>query len=206
MKLVYLNWRNYKAQQWCYHWSYLLQKFRPQWNFQTLTSAIPVHCSSIWAVGPTFSWSLCEFMMTCRGWISAIKVMYEMLLHLRIICSLEFLFSLVLCHSGCISTFITVYMEDGLRKGLYRGLSINYMRVVPQVAVMFSVYEITKQILNDNTANARSEWVLMQCSGIGIQKLHKAIIIINSSKKEKKLWAQEVIWVRQDVIKYNYWK
>ena len=38
-------------------------------------------------------------------------------------------------------------MEDGVRRGLYRGLSINYMRVVPQVAVMFSVYELTKQLL-----------------------------------------------------------
>lgn len=60
-------------------------------------------------------------------------------------------------YSGCISTFVTVYTEDGLRKGLYRGLSINYMRVVPQVAVMFSVYEIIKQVLNDSTVNDRSE-------------------------------------------------
>lgn len=107
--------------------------------------------------------------------------------------------------SGCISTFVTVYTEDGLRKGLYRGLSINYMRVVPQVAVMFSVYEIAKQVLNDSTVKARSEWVLLRCSGTGIQKLHKALI--NSSNKERNLWAQGVIWVRQrDLIKYNYWK
>mgnify|MGYP002260102063 CR=1 FL=1 len=105
-------------------------------------------------------------------------------------------------YSGCISTFVTVYTEDGLRKGLYRGLSINYMRVVPQVAVMFSVYEIIKQVLNDSTVNARSEWVLLQRSGTGIQKLHKALI--NNSKKERKLWAQEVIWVRKrDAIKYK---
>lgn len=60
-------------------------------------------------------------------------------------------------YSGCITTFITVYMEDGVRKGLYRGLSINYLRVVPQVAVMFSVYEVTKQLLNDSTLKERSE-------------------------------------------------
>lgn len=60
-------------------------------------------------------------------------------------------------YSGCINTFVTVYMEDGVRKGLYRGLSINYLRVVPQVAVMFSVYELTKQFLSQELTSPRSE-------------------------------------------------
>lgn len=60
-------------------------------------------------------------------------------------------------YSGCINTFVTVYMEDGVRKGLYRGLSINYLRVVPQVAVMFSVYELTKQFLSQEVTSPRSE-------------------------------------------------
>jgi len=60
-------------------------------------------------------------------------------------------------YSGCINTFVTVYMEDGVRKGLYRGLSINYLRVVPQVAVMFSVYELTKQYLSQEVTSPRSE-------------------------------------------------
>ena len=51
-------------------------------------------------------------------------------------------------------------MEDGVRKGLYRGLSINYLRVVPQVAVMFSVYELTKQFLSQELTSPRSEWVV----------------------------------------------
>lgn len=60
--------------------------------------------------------------------------------------------------SGCINTFVTVYLEDGVRKGLYRGLSINYLRVIPQVAVMFSVYELTKQFLSSDMTTERSEW------------------------------------------------
>lgn len=60
-------------------------------------------------------------------------------------------------YSGCINTFVTVYMEDGIRKGLYRGLSINYMRVVPQVAVMFSVYELTKQFLEKGPTSGQHE-------------------------------------------------
>lgn len=60
-------------------------------------------------------------------------------------------------YSGCINTFVTVYMEDGIRKGLYRGLSINYMRVVPQVAVMFSVYELTKQFLEKGPTSGERE-------------------------------------------------
>ncbi|XP_020901651.1 graves disease carrier protein [Exaiptasia diaphana] len=53
-------------------------------------------------------------------------------------------------YRNCISTFITVYTEDGVRHGLYRGLSINYLRVCPQIAVMFAVYEMTKQFLHDH--------------------------------------------------------
>ena len=70
--------------------------------------------------------------------------------------------NLLLCIfcSGCINTFVTVYMEDGVRKGLYRGLSINYLRVVPQVAVMFSVYELTKQFLSQEVTSSRSEWLV----------------------------------------------
>lgn len=60
-------------------------------------------------------------------------------------------------YSGCINTFVTVYLEDGVRKGLYRGLSINYLRVIPQVAVMFSVYELTKQYLSSDMTTERSE-------------------------------------------------
>ncbi|EDO31058.1 predicted protein [Nematostella vectensis] len=51
-------------------------------------------------------------------------------------------------YNTCINTLVNVYKDDGIRRGLYRGLSINYLRVCPQVAIMFGVYEVTKQFLN----------------------------------------------------------
>ena len=47
---------------------------------------------------------------------------------------------------GVIATLSRVYRTSGLR-GLYRGMTINFYRSVPQVAVSFSVYELLKQIL-----------------------------------------------------------
>ena len=44
-----------------------------------------------------------------------------------------------------------IYKEDGLVKGLYRGLSINYVRAIPMVALSFSTYEVMKQALNLET-------------------------------------------------------
>ena len=44
-------------------------------------------------------------------------------------------------------TLAHVYRTSGIIGGLYRGMSINYLRAVPQVAVSFSVYELMKQIL-----------------------------------------------------------
>jgi solute carrier family 25 protein 16 len=36
-------------------------------------------------------------------------------------------------------------------RGLYRGMSINYLRAVPMVAVSFTTYELLKQMLNLDT-------------------------------------------------------
>ena len=47
---------------------------------------------------------------------------------------------------GVIATLSHVYRTSGFR-GLYRGMTINFYRSVPQVAVSFSVYELLKQIL-----------------------------------------------------------
>ncbi|XP_065183603.1 solute carrier family 25 member 16-like [Sycon ciliatum] len=46
---------------------------------------------------------------------------------------------------GCVRTLVNVYRQDGVRYGLYRGVSLNFIRVVPQVAVSFTVYEKMKQ-------------------------------------------------------------
>lgn len=39
------------------------------------------------------------------------------------------------------------YRMFGITQGLYRGMSLNYVRAIPQVAVSFSVYELMKQLL-----------------------------------------------------------
>lgn len=43
-----------------------------------------------------------------------------------------------------------VYKEYGVKKGLYRGLSLNYIRCVPSQAVAFTTYEFMKQTLHLN--------------------------------------------------------
>ncbi|CAL8298695.1 unnamed protein product [Merluccius merluccius] len=43
-----------------------------------------------------------------------------------------------------------VYNEYGVKKGLYRGLSLNYIRCVPSQAVAFTTYEFMKQVLHLN--------------------------------------------------------
>lgn len=43
-------------------------------------------------------------------------------------------------------TLAYVYRTHGVSQGLYRGMSINYIRAVPQVAVAFSTYELMKQV------------------------------------------------------------
>lgn len=52
---------------------------------------------------------------------------------------------------GMFSTLSHIYKEYGVVKGLYRGMSINYMRAIPMVAVSFSTYELCKQLLDLDT-------------------------------------------------------
>ncbi|XP_028651772.1 graves disease carrier protein [Erpetoichthys calabaricus] len=40
-----------------------------------------------------------------------------------------------------------VYVQYGIRRGLYRGLSINYIRCIPSQAVAFTTYELMRQVL-----------------------------------------------------------
>lgn len=44
-----------------------------------------------------------------------------------------------------------IYKEDGVIKGLYRGMSINYIRAMPMMAMSFTVYELVKQMLGLDT-------------------------------------------------------
>lgn len=57
----------------------------------------------------------------------------------------------ILCRMGMTKTLVLIYKENGLVKGLYRGMSINYIRAIPMVAVSFSTYELMKQALNLDT-------------------------------------------------------
>lgn len=50
-----------------------------------------------------------------------------------------------------LETIKLIYIENGIVKGLYRGMSINYLRAIPMVSVSFTTYEIMKQILNLDT-------------------------------------------------------
>ncbi|KAG8000117.1 Graves disease carrier protein [Nibea albiflora] len=53
----------------------------------------------------------------------------------------------------CVSlskTLKYVYNQYGIKKGLYRGLSLNYIRCVPSQAVAFTTYEFMKQVLHLN--------------------------------------------------------
>lgn len=52
---------------------------------------------------------------------------------------------------GMVKTLSLIYKENGVIKGLYRGMSINYLRAIPMVAVSFSTYELMKQSLQLDT-------------------------------------------------------
>jgi solute carrier family 25 protein 16 len=46
----------------------------------------------------------------------------------------------------------TIYSTMGIRKGLYAGLSLNYLKVVPSTAIGFAVYDSAKEYLNHKTS------------------------------------------------------
>ena len=52
---------------------------------------------------------------------------------------------------GMMTVLVSTYREAGLVRGLFRGMTINYMRAVPMTAVSFSVYETMKQLLGLHT-------------------------------------------------------
>lgn len=49
-------------------------------------------------------------------------------------------------YRSVVATLGHVYRTSGVAKGLYRGMSINYIRAMPQVAVSFTAYELLKQL------------------------------------------------------------
>lgn len=55
---------------------------------------------------------------------------------------------------GMLKTLKHIYADHGVMKGLYRGMSINYMRAIPMVATSFSTYELCKQFMGLDTGLA----------------------------------------------------
>lgn len=43
-----------------------------------------------------------------------------------------------------LAAFQTIYKHEGLKSGLYRGLSLNYMKTLPNVAIYLSLYDYMK--------------------------------------------------------------
>ena len=52
-----------------------LKKIQAWTGFEPMTSAMPVQCSTNWAIKPTGGWSYCEFVMYLEGWINDCKCM-----------------------------------------------------------------------------------------------------------------------------------
>nr|CAH0105133.1 unnamed protein product [Daphnia galeata] len=52
---------------------------------------------------------------------------------------------------GMTGTLVQIYRREGIIYGLYRGMSINYLRAIPMVAVSFTTYELMKQMLKLDT-------------------------------------------------------
>ena len=50
-----------------------------------------------------------------------------------------------------LSTMKLIYAENGIVHGLYRGMSINYLRAIPMVSASFTTYEVMKQMLDLDT-------------------------------------------------------
>lgn len=59
-------------------------------------------------------------------------------------------FILFLSNSSLTNTLKHVYSQYGIKAGLYRGLSLNYIRCIPSQAVAFTTYEFMKQVLHLN--------------------------------------------------------
>ncbi len=62
----------------------------------------------------------------------------------------------IICCRGLWQTLTFVAKTYGIRNGLYRGLSVNYIKVSPMVAVSFSTYELMKQTLGLDTSTDES--------------------------------------------------
>jgi len=47
---------------------------------------------------------------------------------------------------------VNTYNQEGIVRGLFRGMSVNYVRAIPMTAISFSVYESMKQLMGLKTS------------------------------------------------------
>ena len=52
-------------------------------------------------------------------------------------------------YDGMLAALTGIARRDGIVGGLYAGLSVNFVKVVPSVAISFVVFEATKQALDE---------------------------------------------------------
>lgn len=52
-------------------------------------------------------------------------------------------------YKGLLHALLTIAREEGVRTGLYRGLSLNYLKTIPNVAIYLSLYDVFKYRLKD---------------------------------------------------------
>ena len=60
-------------------------------------------------------------------------------------------------YAGPLDALRTIAREEGIRHGLFRGLSLNYLKTMPNVAIYMSMYDIIKLRLLSRRADHRSE-------------------------------------------------
>jgi len=54
-------------------------------------------------------------------------------------------------YSSVLDAFRSIARTEGIKNGLYRGLSLNYVKTVPNVAIYMSLYEVVKKRLQEST-------------------------------------------------------
>jgi len=52
---------------------------------------------------------------------------------------------------GIMQTVTQVYRKYGITNGLYRGITLNYVRAVPMVSTSFCIYELSKKFFGLET-------------------------------------------------------
>ena len=50
-------------------------------------------------------------------------------------------------YRGPFSALATICREEGLVRGLYRGIGINYLKTLPHVAITLSLYDFIRVLL-----------------------------------------------------------